>query len=238
MFTRLTRFKYHRFEIIPTYVKLKTDQINLRGKELFKLVEKTIIAQVNSIINRLQQRSELQLLSPKQVWDADIDKELARIDWKDRSTDPAIIALMAGLYLWNDNLYTSHSYCQQIEDDPTGAYWHAIMHRMEPDYPNSKYWFRRAGNHPVKQELSIEAAQYLQQHAPLESLPAGAFQTVLKRFRDEQDWNSADFVDIVQAQEYGQGTSQTKEILQHLQRIEIQLLFAYTYQQAFNEKLI
>lgn len=55
-------------------------------------------------------------------------------------------AVKCGLYLWNDCLDESHRISQTIET-PTGSYWHGIMHRREPDYGNSKYWFRRAGSH-------------------------------------------------------------------------------------------
>jgi hypothetical protein len=40
------------------------------------------------------------------------------------------------------------SCCQSIET-PSGSYWHAIMHRREGDFSNSKYWYRRVGQHPV-----------------------------------------------------------------------------------------
>ena len=37
----------------------------------------------------------------------------------------------------------------QSLDTPTGSFWHAIMHRREGDFATSKYWYRRAGTHPV-----------------------------------------------------------------------------------------
>lgn len=56
--------------------------------------------------------------------------------------------LAAGLWLYVDQLDASHAVSQKI-DDPTGSYWHAIMHRLEGDFSNSHYWLRRTGRHPA-----------------------------------------------------------------------------------------
>lgn len=69
-------------------------------------------------------------------------------------------AVKAGLLLWNDDLDASHRLSQQI-DSPTGSYWHAIMHRREPDYWNSKYWFRQVGAHPAMTRIAQEAGATL-----------------------------------------------------------------------------
>ena len=37
------------------------------------------------------------------------------------------------------------------------SYWHAIMHRREPDAFKSKYWWRRVGAHPVLKQLAEQA---------------------------------------------------------------------------------
>ncbi len=62
-----------------------------------------------------------------------------------RDLDEARLAL-AGLWLWHDALDASHEICQSIET-PGGSYWHAILHRREGDFPNARYWLRRAGVH-------------------------------------------------------------------------------------------
>jgi hypothetical protein len=54
----------------------------------------------------------------------------------------------AALYLKHGFLDRCHKIAQQVET-PNGSYWHAIMHRKEGDFSNSKYWYRRAGLHPV-----------------------------------------------------------------------------------------
>ena len=63
---------------------------------------------------------------------------------------------MAGLWLYFDFLDESHQISQDIET-PDGSYWHAIMHRREPDADNSKYWWRRIGRHPVLDSLREHA---------------------------------------------------------------------------------
>jgi hypothetical protein len=60
--------------------------------------------------------------------------------------------LMAGLWLYFDFLDESHRLSQEIET-PEGSFWHAIMHRREPDAANSQYWWRRVGKHPVLDSL-------------------------------------------------------------------------------------
>lgn len=58
----------------------------------------------------------------------------------------------AALWLYVDELDRAHQLVQDI-DDETGSYLHAILHRREGDYSNSKYWFRRAGRHPILDRL-------------------------------------------------------------------------------------
>ncbi len=56
--------------------------------------------------------------------------------------------LAAGLWLYVDDLDRSHVISQSIKDK-TGSYWHAIMHRREGDFSNSRYWHNRAAEHPL-----------------------------------------------------------------------------------------
>jgi hypothetical protein len=78
---------------------------------------------------RLRGLDEAALFAPQPVRDADMAR-----------------ACLAGLWLRFDFLDESHRIGQEIET-PTGSAWHAIMHRREGDFGNSKYWWRRVGKH-------------------------------------------------------------------------------------------
>lgn len=71
------------------------------------------------------------------------------------ANDPAVKAnpaLAAGIWLYVDELDRSHAFSQAMED-PTGSFWHGIMHRREGDFSNSHYWFRQVGSHPAMKGL-------------------------------------------------------------------------------------
>lgn len=67
-------------------------------------------------------------------------------------------AVRAGLHLLNGDWARAHELAQAM-DDALGAHWHALVHRHEPDLPNSKYWLRRAGASPVYPRLARAAAE-------------------------------------------------------------------------------
>jgi hypothetical protein len=184
--------------------------------------------QLQDIARRLDGRDGTAKLSPSQAWSLELDEEIVQYGKSNPPSTKQEIALMAGLHLLNDSLDRSHSYAQQIEDDSTGSYWHAIMHRMEQDFWNSKYWFRQAGRHPVKERTRASISEWLSTQQQLDRLPAEPIVNALQRFRDATGWNSDDFVDIISAQESGKGSEDTRVLLEELQRIEMNELFRYT----------
>jgi hypothetical protein len=57
-------------------------------------------------------------------------------------------AALAGLYFYFGCWTEAHETAQAIHTRE-GSYWHAIVHRQEPDAGNSAYWFRQVGAHPI-----------------------------------------------------------------------------------------
>jgi hypothetical protein len=39
----------------------------------------------------------------------------------------------------------AHRIVQNYDDDPTAAWIHAVLHKIEGDLDNSRYWYRQAG---------------------------------------------------------------------------------------------
>src|ERR1051325_9380258 len=107
-------------------------------------------ANQESIIQRLLSHEDLLgELVPRSKGDPRIKAEL---DVLVQGADEAMACVRAGLYLRFNFLDDSHKVSQGIAT-AEGSYWHAIMHRREPDYSNSKHWYRRVGRHAVFQSL-------------------------------------------------------------------------------------
>ena len=116
-------------------------------------------------------------------------------------------ALLAGLWLWHDWLDESHQISQSLAT-PTGSFWHAIMHRREGDFSNSKYWYARCRHHPALDEIARRA-----QSAGME-------------------WTGPDaFVDVVEAVHRSPDDPLHAAAVQ-LQRLEWRALFEYCAKQA------
>ena len=129
-------------------------------------------------------------------------------------------ACRAGLWLHFNYLDESHAISQELLTT-TGSYWHAMMHRREPDFDNAKYWFRRVGAHPVYEALRRAAAE-LAEDAAL----AGAF------LRTQNAWDPFAFVDLCAAALVGQAPCE--ELCQQIQKREWELLFDWCYRQAIS----
>ncbi len=65
---------------------------------------------------------------------------------------------MAGLHLYLGDWDEAHAAADSVEH-ASGYYWHAIVHRQEPDADNAAYWFRMTGQHPIFPALRERAAR-------------------------------------------------------------------------------
>jgi hypothetical protein len=119
--------------------------------------------------------------------------------------DDMAACCISGVWLLHDFLDESHTISQSIET-PSGSYWHAIMHRREGDFGNSKYWYRRVGRHPIIDRLGEQLGSTYDPFA---------------------------FVDRCEA--VVRGKSKDRDACLDVQQIEWELLFDYCYRRAIDE---
>jgi hypothetical protein len=117
--------------------------------------------------------------------------------------------------LWHDHLDASHTISQGIENSD-GSFVHAIMHRREPDAWNSKYWWRRVGNHPAFPEIARRVGEFLRSRR-------GEEVDLAKQLLPNGAWDAAAFVDACDAAK----DNALIETLREIQRIETEVLLEY-----------
>jgi hypothetical protein len=58
------------------------------------------------------------------------------------TSNPLLDVAIGAMWLWHDFLDEAHKISQDMER-PEGSWLHAIVHRREGDFSNSKYWYAR-----------------------------------------------------------------------------------------------
>lgn len=158
-------------------------------------------------VGQLLAKAELPPLGPG-IERSDLKTELMQISADDFSgkilEGPAFQCCLSGLWLLFNFLDRSHTISQDIHTKD-GSFWHAIMHRREPDAWNSKYWWRKVGQHPVLSELGRHCTSIGYDYTTPEN-----------------------FVDF--AERHRDTGSQEEELARQVQLLEWQLLFDYCYE--------
>jgi hypothetical protein len=156
------------------------------------------------------------------------------------------VAALAGLWLWHDGLHQCHEIAQMdpesvLKQTPAGTgpsdrqalqrelagiattldLWHAIMHRREGDFSNSKYWYRRCESHQVIKRMGAVAS----------SLAGSLAEDSAVAHAVGKGWSPSGFVDLVQAVR-NKPNDPRHELAIRLQRAEWEALFSHNVREA------
>jgi hypothetical protein len=124
---------------------------------------------------------------------------------------PSPEAAMSGLWLYFGCFDQCHQLCQDLAS-AEGSYWHAILHRQEPDAGNASYWFRRVGQHALYPALAELA------RAILACEPDAGFTVA-------ETWDPFAFVDFCESARHAAQDAPAHRAAREIQLAEWQLLF-------------
>ena len=116
----------------------------------------------------------------------------------------------AGLLMAQDYIWEAHEIVQGYPE-VEASWWHAFMHRMEGDYGNSAYWYRRVGE-PGNYASLLTAVQNLE------------FSTEASTVLDWDSWDSFKFNDLIAS-----SSGDFRDELHDIHRLECLLLIKICY---------
>jgi hypothetical protein len=119
---------------------------------------------------------------------------------------------LGGLWLYFSCSNECHEIVQNLET-PEACFWHAILHRQEPDAGNASYWFRQVGSHAIFPDLCRAASDVLISNPHAE-------------FRPGDRWDPLSFIAFCERAQRQPGSPSERAALE-IQRAEWQLLFDY-----------
>lgn len=116
---------------------------------------------------------------------------------------------IAAIWLRFDFLDDAHKIVQEIEN-PAGSFGHAMVHRREGDFSNSKYWLRQAG----EQSIFPALAQFAVETAPPE------FSPLASRLAVGGAWQPEAFVDLCSATVANRSPCSSRAAVAWLERLQ------------------
>lgn len=123
------------------------------------------------------------------------------------------LSVQSGILLFLGQWNQAHDIAQDLHT-PEGSYWHAVIHRQEPDAWNSGYWFRRVGAHPVYPSLAKKI------HS-IESLKGKTSEFLL-----HGKWDPIRFIEFCEKASHSPGSSEENLAIE-IQHLEWGLLMNY-----------
>jgi hypothetical protein len=169
---------------------------------------------VSEFFKEFCKRDCLPKLMPNHSWNDALTLKIQKADLAP--------VLKCGLLLMNDALVESHEVSQSIPD-ATGSYWHGIMHRREPDYPNAKYWFNKVGRHPIFPEVRNKALELL----PCYSGKSKRLRNFQELLREMKDWSPFLHVDLAEERARSRNSAFV-DFLKKLQWEEMKILLRHS----------
>ncbi|ORY32166.1 hypothetical protein BCR39DRAFT_524435 [Naematelia encephala] len=107
----------------------------------FKSFSTITMTTIDSVQSKLFARPLPPLEPGKTVWDPALTSQISDLK--------AHQFVKAALHLANDDIKRCHDVTEKNQGDPTADVLHAVLHRREGDYWNSKYWISNVSSHPL-----------------------------------------------------------------------------------------
>lgn len=175
-------------------------------------------------------------LYPEDVWDDTLEMRIDRLSLdKDTLSEEQYSyaqCVKAGLFLWNESLQSSHQYSQDVTN-ATGSYWHGLMHRMEGDYSNAKYWFYQSGKHPIFPQLIRKVKEILIEKSAMNGIANHRLEELLGKILASEQWSPDLLIDAIQLQVTSAQDEAAERLLLRIQRTELEALLQYSYSESF-----